>query len=130
MNQLHFMAARCGVHLQNKISSNGTNTPLKPCMQSSVRFSFMSRGKLQNMHAGEELGQYPRIIKTQKRAIKFWKHLKYSDPLSYYYQALQCQELSKEKSPLIQLVLVLSSLTCSTNSLKPHSPDPASPKCN
>ena len=23
-----------------------------------------------------ELGQYPLIIKTQKRAIKFWKHLK------------------------------------------------------
>ena len=67
-----------------------------------------------------ELGQYPLIIKTQKRAIKFWKHLKYGDPLSYHDQALQCQELSKEKSPLIQLVLGLSSQTCSTNTLKPQ----------
>ena len=27
-----------------------------------------------------ELGQYPLIIKIQKRAIKFWMHLKSSDP--------------------------------------------------
>ena len=67
-----------------------------------------------------ELGQCPLIIKTKIRAIQFLKHLKYSDPLSYHYQALQCQELSKEKSPLIQLVLGLSSETCSTNTLKPQ----------
>ena len=67
-----------------------------------------------------EVGQYPLIIKATKIANKFWKHLKYNDPLSYHYQAPQCQELSKEKSPLIQLVLGLSSQTCSTNTLKPQ----------
>ena len=76
--------------------------------------------KTTNNACRAELGQYPQIIKTQKRAIKFWKHLKYSDPLSYHYQALQYQELSKDKSPLIQLVLGLSSQTCSTNILKPQ----------
>ena len=35
-------------------------------------------------------------------------------------RALQCQELSKENSPLIQLVLGLRSQTCSTNTLKPQ----------
>ena len=61
-----------------------------------------------------ELGQYP-VIKT---AIKFLKHLKYSDPLSYHYQAPQCQELSKENSSLIQMVLGLSSQTCTTPPLQ------------
>ena len=34
-----------------------------------------------------ELGQYPLILKSQKRAIKFCKHLKYSDPISYHCNA-------------------------------------------
>ena len=61
-------------------------------------------------------GRIRPITTNNKNLIKFWKHLKYSDPLSYHYQALQCQELSKEKSPLIQLFLGLSSQT--TNTLK------------
>ena len=60
-----------------------------------------------------ELGQYPLIIKIQKRAIKFHKHLQSSDPDSYQYKALQCQELNKDRSPLCQLVLKLC----------PHTPD-------
>ena len=56
-----------------------------------------------------ELGQYPLITKIQKRAIKFWKHLKSSDPHSHHYKALQYQELSKDTCPLTQLVLSLSS---------------------
>ena len=39
-----------------------------------------------------EWGQYPLIIKIQKSAIKFWKHLKSSDPHSYHYKDLQYQE--------------------------------------
>ena len=66
-----------------------------------------------------ELGQYPLLIKIQKRAIKFWKHLKNSDPHSYHYKALQCQELSPQKSPLTQLVLRLSSLT-PNNTIQPQ----------
>ena len=54
-----------------------------------------------------ELGQYPLIIKIQKRAIKFYKHLKSSDPHSYQYKALQCHELNKDQSPLCQLLLKL-----------------------
>ena len=111
------MAVRCGVHLQNRISSNGTHTPLKLHAEFCKILLHVQR-KTTNNACRAELGQYPLIIKTQKRAIKLWNHLKYSDPLSYHYQALQCQELSKEKSRLIQLVLGLSSQTCSTNTLK------------
>ena len=49
------------------------------------------------------------MIKIQKRAIKFWKHLKSSDPHSHHFKALQYQELSKDTCPLTQLVLSLSS---------------------
>ncbi len=51
-----------------------------------------------------ELGKYPLITKIQKRAIKFWKHLKLSDPQSYHYKALQYQEMSKESKPFLQLI--------------------------
>ncbi len=51
-----------------------------------------------------ELGKYPIIIKIQKRAIQFWKHLKLSDPQSYHYKALQYQEMSKESKPFFQLI--------------------------
>ena len=54
-----------------------------------------------------ELGQYPLIIKIQRRAIKFYKHLQSSDPHSYQYKALQCHELNKDQSPLCQLLLKL-----------------------
>jgi hypothetical protein len=37
---------------QNKISPNRKNTALKPSMQSSVRLSYMYRGKLQTMLQG------------------------------------------------------------------------------
>ncbi len=51
-----------------------------------------------------ELGKYPLITKIQKRPIKFWKHLKLSDPQSYHYKALQYQEMSKESKPFLQLI--------------------------
>ncbi len=51
-----------------------------------------------------ELGKYPLITKIQKRAFKFWKHLKLSDPQSYHYKALQHQEMSKESKPFLQLI--------------------------
>ena len=54
-----------------------------------------------------ELGQFPLIIKIQKRAIKFYQHLKSSEPQSYHYKALQCQELNKNKSPFCQLITQL-----------------------
>lgn len=46
-----------------------------------------------------ELGRYPLIINIQKRSIKFWKHLKLSDPHSLCHKALQNQELSKITTP-------------------------------
>jgi hypothetical protein len=48
--------------------------------------------KTTNNASRAELGQYPLNNKYKKIAITFWKHLKYSEPLTYYYQALQCQE--------------------------------------
>lgn len=67
-----------------------------------------------------ELGQFPLLIRIQKRAIKFYKHLKTSDPNSYHYKALQCQEESMEKSPLSQLVLSLSSSNSTRPQDSPH----------
>ena len=83
--------------------------------------------KTPNNACRAELGQYPLLITIQKRAIQFWKHLKNSDPHSYHYDALKCQELSPEKSPPNQLVLRLSSLT-PTNTIQPQdSPIPINP---
>ncbi len=36
-----------------------------------------------------ELRQYPLMMHIEKRAIKFWKHLKMSDPNSYHFKALK-----------------------------------------
>ncbi len=67
--------------------------------------------KTPNNGCRAELGQYPLLLNIQKRAIKFWKHLKRSDPNTYHYKALKHQELSVSKSPLCQLVLRLTDLT-------------------
>ena len=82
--------------------------------------------KATNNACRAELGKYPLIIKIQKRAINFWTHLKLSDPLSYHYQALQCQELSN-RNPLTQLVLRLRSQTCPTNTTQDQSTSPIRP---
>ena len=98
-----FRAGRCGVHSIKNLA-NGTKIQLKPCMQKLHRNTT-------NNACRAELGQFPLLIKIQKRAIKFWEHLKQSDPHSYQYKALQHQELSKANSPLTQLALNLSSYT-------------------
>ncbi len=67
--------------------------------------------KTPNNGCRAELGQYPLLLNIQKRAIKFWKHLKTSDPNTYHYKGLKHQELSVSKSPLLQLVLRLTELT-------------------
>ncbi len=54
-----------------------------------------------------ELGQYPLLINIQKRAVKFYQHLRCSDPSSYQTEALQWQEQNLQKSALLQLVLTL-----------------------
>ncbi len=53
-----------------------------------------------------------------KRAIKFWKHLKMSDPNSYHFKALKNHEVNPEKSPLIQMVLKLQKQTNMTNNIQ------------
>ncbi len=75
-----------------------------------ISFFFRSHSKLL-------LGKYPLIIKIQKRAIQFWKHLKLSDPQSYHYKALQYQEMSKESKPFPQLIQSFSPDASSTDAL-------------
>ncbi len=61
----------------------------------------------------------------QKKAIKFWKHLKLSDPPIIHYKALQYQEMSKESKPFLQLIQSFSpdaSLT-STDALNQNQSD-------
>lgn len=53
----------------------------------------------------------PSPSKHSKRALKFWKHLKTSDPSTYHYKALKHQELHLRKSPLLQLVLRLTEIS-------------------
>lgn len=54
-----------------------------------------------------ELGQYPLLISIQKRAVKFYQHLKRSEPSSYQAEALRCQEQNRHRSALSQLMLKL-----------------------
>uniref|UniRef100_A0A671U6T8 ribonuclease H n=1 Tax=Sparus aurata TaxID=8175 RepID=A0A671U6T8_SPAAU len=74
--------------------------------------------KTPNNACRAELGQFPLILKIQKRAIKFYNHLKSSDPHTYHHKALTCQELKPEKSPLSQLVLRF----CPDNPTRPGQP--------
>ncbi len=64
-----------------------------------------------------ELGQtqYPLLMRIEKRAITFWKHLKMSDPNSYNFKALNKKSL--EQSPLIQMILMLQTQTNMTNNI-------------
>ena len=75
--------------------------------------------KTQNNACRAELGQYPLLIRIEKRAIKFYNHLKTSDPKTFHHTALQCQHMTQGKSPLSQLVLGLSSPT-QTNPIEPQ----------
>ena len=58
-----------------------------------------------------ELGRYPLIIKIQKRAVKFYNHLKGSDSQTFHNKAIIYREMNLEKSPLSMLVLGLCSQT-------------------
>ncbi len=49
-----------------------------------------------------ELGKYPLITKIQKRAIKFWKHLKLSNPQSYHYKPCNTKRWAKKADPELQ----------------------------
>ena len=62
--------------------------------------------KTPNNACRAELGQFPLLINIQKRIIKFYQHLKNSDPHTYHHKAFQCHG---ENSPLNQLVLRLCS---------------------
>lgn len=73
--------------------------------------------KTPNNACRAELGRYPLIIKIQKRAFKFYNHLKDSDPDMLQNKALTHRE-NLERSPLSQLVQGL----CSQIQAEP--PDP------
>ena len=57
------------------------------------------------------LGQYPPMIKTQKRAVQFYNHLKGSDSQTFHNKVITYREMNLEKSPLSKLVLGLCSQT-------------------
>jgi hypothetical protein len=71
--------------------------------------------KHQNNAYKRELGRYLLIIKIQKRAVKFYKHLKESGPQTVHNKAITYREMNLEKSPLSKLVLELF-----TNTNRPH----------
>ncbi len=65
-----------------------------------------------------ELGQYPLLMRIEKRAITFWKHLKMSNPNSYHFKAPKNHEVNPERSPLIQIILKLQTQTNTTNNIQ------------
>ena len=65
------------------------------------------------------------MIKIQKRAVKFYNHLKGSDSQTLHNKAITYREMNLEKSPLSKLVLGLCSQTHPTelqdsNTIKPN----------
>ncbi len=75
-----------------------TNQDLISCCVPTDSKSYLGvhRNTVSNARRAE-LSQCPIIINIQKQAIKFNKHLQSSDPHSYQYKALQCQESNKDQ---------------------------------
>merc|ERR1712082_102586 len=90
--------------LAKKDFSNWDKHLIETLHMEFCRYILKVQRKTPNNACRAELGQFPLLIDIQKRAISFHRHLKNSDPSSYHYQALQCQEQNVEKSPLSQLV--------------------------
>ncbi len=65
-----------------------------------------------------ELGQYPLLMHIEEQAIKFWKHLKMSDPSSSHFKTLKNHEVNPEQSSLIQMVLKLQKQTNTANNIQ------------
>ena len=49
-----------------------------------------------------KLGRYPLMINIQKKADKFYNHLKGSDSQTFHNKAITYREMNLEKSPLKQ----------------------------
>src|SRR4029434_8635499 len=86
---------------------NGDNNQLKPRYAEFCKIILRVQRSSHNNACRAELGQYPLLLKIQKRALNFWNHIKTSDPLFFSYKALCCQELNPQRSPLCLLVLRL-----------------------
>jgi hypothetical protein len=67
--------------------------------------------KIPNNAYRAELGQYPLIIKIQKRDVKFYNHRKGSDSQTFHNKAITYREMNLEKSLLSKLVLGIDSQT-------------------
>ena len=52
-----------------------------------------------------ELGRHPLMIKIQKRAVKFYHHLKGNDSQTFHIKDITYSEMNLEMSPLTKLVL-------------------------
>ena len=104
------MVVRSGVRSPTKTSQNGTNIKLRLHAEFCKNILRVQR-KTPNNACRAELGRYPVIIKIQKRAIKFYNHLKGSDSQIFHNKAITYREMNLEKSPLSKLVLGLCSQT-------------------
>ena len=87
------MAARSEVRSPTKNSQNGTN-------------------QIETLHAEfcKNILKYQKYINIQKRAIKFYNHLKGSNSQTFHYKVITYREINLDKS-LKQLVLGLCSET-------------------
>ena len=74
--------------------------------------------KTPNNACRAELGRYPLIIKIKKRALKFYNHIKESDPGVLHNKALAHRE-TLDRCPLSQMVRELSAQTTPPPNRKP-----------
>ena len=102
--------------LANQEFSNWDKHQIETLHTEFCKYILKVQRKTPNNACRAELGQFPLLLDIQKRAIKFYLHLRTSDPHSYHHQALLSQEENRERSPLNQLVLRLTS----TNPLLPQ----------
>ena len=81
------------------------------CMQNSAKNILRVQHRTPNNACRAELGRYPLNIKIQKRAVKFYNHLKGSDSQTFHNKAITYRDMNLEKSPLSKLVLGFCSQT-------------------
>ena len=96
------MVAKCGAH---KLFDQWEKHSIEIANTEFCKSILQVHRTTTNNACRAELRQYPLLLKIQKRSIKYWLHLKQSDPHSFQHKALQSQEMNR--SPLTQLVLRL-----------------------
>ena len=116
------MEARSGVHSVHMATLHGISIQERPYMLNSADPYMKVQTKTPNNACRADLGRYPLAIPIQKRALKFWIHLKSSPKNRLHFEAQETQELNPDKSPLCQLGLKLTNTHLAQSSTASQTP--------